>query len=155
MPLLLPVLSQSLAAVFSGPALSPDAAAGRLASAYAGYAAGGMALGIPWVPTGAEEQRLRLRLRAALVPETGSPVSMASAFTEGVLAFWLTPPVPFGPGVVTVIPGLIGLQTGLAAFFANPLNPSAAVASCVASLLDQATRTVVVVYPVTGPAPLV
>lgn len=155
MPLILPMLTQGLAAALSSPTPSFDAAAERLAGAYARYAAAGTAAGIPWVPTGAEELRLRMRLRAGMVKDGGSPLAFATAFSEGLLAFWMTPPVPFGPGVTAAMLGLPGLQVTLAAFFANPNNPTPAVVSTLAGALDLATRTVVVVYPVTGPVPLI
>lgn len=154
MPLLPNELRQDLARALAVPTSSYGEAAARLAAAYARYAAGAVAGVLPWVPTGQEEGRLRRALAAALRP-AGAPGVVGAAWALGVTQFWLAPPVPFGAGVVTVVPGAAALAQAVTVALLNPRNSSAASAASLALALDTATRTVLVTIPPSGPVPLV
>lgn len=154
MPLLPTVLCQDLARALSTSAPSHGAAAAKLAAAYARYAAGATAGAFPWVPTGQEEARLRRALAAALGP-SGAPPIVGAAWVLGLTQFWLLPPVPFAPGLVTAMPGAVALAPAITTALLNPRNTSGAAAASLASALDAATRTVLVTIPPSGPVPLV
>lgn len=120
------------------------AACQQLAGYYQAYAATGQAGGfIPPVFTGLEQAQFANVLAAAfdLSPPSGTPASAAAAFVGAVTAFWMTPPVVFGPGLVTSFPGAAALQATLVALFSN-FNDAATAASGLAAALDVATKTV-------------
>lgn len=148
------LLVQGFASVFAAPARSSEQAADQMAGVYARYARGATAGALPWVPTGAEQQRLRAALAAATVP-MGTPQMLAQAWASGLAAFWLAPPVPFPPGVASAFPGQPALVGALSSLFSNPRNQVTTAAAGLGSALDAATRTILVQVPVVGPVPLV
>ena len=152
--MLLPaVLLQGLASALR-PSRSPQAAAQAWGAAYAAYARAAQAAGVPWVPTGAEEARFSATLVRSMTVG-GSPSLLAGAVCDAILAFWMLPPVVFGPGAVTAFGGQAVLQSSLAALFSNPRNEGTIVATHAAAAMDAASRTVIVTLPIVGPSPLV
>lgn len=148
------VLRAELTRIFSVSSGSPAEAAAKLAAAYGRYAQTATAGVVPWVPTGLEERRLRGVLVVSLGP-TGSAPVVARAWAQGVTAFWFAPPVVFGVGAVTAVPGAALLLPTLTALFLSPRNSVVSAAASLASALDAATRTVLVTLPPAGPVPLV
>jgi hypothetical protein len=135
--------------------LSARDAAQKWARAYADYAQMGQADGIPPLLTGGEALMLENSLYSVLSsPKTATPATMAAAWAAGVVSFWNAPPVFFGPGnVITAslaMPIILPLMT--ASFFNNRTTPEIA-AAAMASTLDAATRTVIVLIPFPTPHP--
>lgn len=153
MALIPSVLIGQLAGAFAAPVRDASTAARRHAIAYECYARSAMAGAFPWAATGAERERLVQSLLGAMIP-AGSGPQMAGAWAQGLLAFWLAPPVVFGAGVVTAFPGQPALAAALTAAFSNPNNTAATAAVSVSQALDAATRTILVTLPILGPVPL-
>lgn len=147
-------LRDGLGAALARPSNTALEAAGKQAAAYGRYATGALAGVVPWVPTGTEEARLQGALLVGMVPG-GNPALLAASWAQGLAAFWLLPPAIFGPGVATAFGGAPLVVGGLTPLFSNPLNPASISALTMASILDAATRTVIVTLPVVGPVPLV
>lgn len=154
MPLVSKILESGLLAVFKAQkGLSASDAAQKWAKAYADYAQMGMAGGIPAVLTGAEAKGLESKLYSVLsAPKSATAGSIALAWATGVVSFWSAPPVSFGPGKVIVAALALPIITpGLTAVFSNGKNTPEGCASQMASTLDSATKTVIVLLPVPPP----
>lgn len=114
--------------------------------AYDGYALPAMAGAFPGVFTGSEKTRFSTALTSLFAsPSTGTPVLAATAFMNALTGYWLTPPVAFGAGVVSVITGLSAISSLFTTLFTDP----DAAADHIATILDTATKTVTVAF--TGP----
>lgn len=117
------------------------------ASAYKSYAQ--VANAGVFLPTftGLEEGILATALAGAFAAGIAAPNLTPEAMEAAFIAFWLTPPVIFGAGVVTAAaPGLAALIR--ATFPINILAVSApAAAAVIAVAIDTWTRTVAVTIP--------
>ena len=143
-------LTASILAVFKSKPKSAALAARRLAAAYQAYtltAQAGVAL--PLFTT-LESEGLEQALLPAMNAQTGTAATMASAWSSGVSAYWLTSPAPviFSDGVnagaVPVVPGAPTLIPILTAIFSNPRNTEVSAAQGIAQALDSATRTITI-----------
>ena len=149
MPLIPSTLQQALSAAFKSHPDSPRVAAQKFAKAYADYAQTAMALSSRPLFTGLEAKLLEVTLYSAIAnPKVGTPATLAAAWATGVASFWMAPPVVFTGGQVgavlqaaTVIPII---TPGLTACFANLANTEDLAAMTMATILDAATRTVMV-----------
>jgi hypothetical protein len=87
---------------------SAEACAQKMASAYNLYAKAALALGGTPILTGGEKTALQGILLSALKSPNGVIGTYASAWYQGVVAFWSpviwTPPPGYGPGALTVPP---------------------------------------------------
>lgn len=130
----------------NGTPVAMDAAL-KMADAYTNYCRTGMfGTSIPTILPGATSLLQTTLLGAMATPAAGTPAKFAKAWADGVLAFWLTPPVAVlgvQSGVVTAIPGAAALTGILTPLFANPTNTAEAVAAQLASALDTATKTTI------------
>lgn len=96
----------------------PEEAAKKMADAYGAYAQGAGALGGVPVLTGSEKTVIEMMLASVLRNQNGVITAYASAWYNGIVAFWApvvwTPPPggTHGPGVVT-IPASVSIQSGL------------------------------------------
>ena len=140
-------LESALVVALSASPASSIAAAKGMADAYATYAGAAMAGVTLPVFTGLEKNALMSQLIAAIaVPLVGSPATLATAWSSGVSAFWLTPPVVFvGPGLAGTVSGFTGqsaLQSSLQTAFLMLTNSISQTAALMASALDVATKTV-------------
>lgn len=135
---------------------TPEEAGQKWAQAYADYAAAAMSpVAAPPASLAAGQAVLARALGATFrtslaAPQTAS--QMAAAFT----AFWLTPPVVFGAGLVTAVTGTTVLAAGLPGVWAANTASSAPAEPAmqrVAGLLDVFTHTVIVTTP--GAPPVV
>ena len=154
MPLVSKLLEAGLLKVFKAQSgLSAQDAAQQWAQAYATYAQMGMAGGIPPVLTGGEAKGLESKLYGVLsAPKSATAATIALAWATGVVAFWSAPPVSFGPGKVIMAALALPIITpGLTAVFSNGKTSAEACASQMASVLDGATKTVIVLLPVPPP----
>ena len=159
MPLVPAQLIQGLLAVFKSQPSDTMVAAQQIAMAYDAYCKTAVAPpGLP-ILTGFEAQVMAQVLAGGL--SAGAAPAVASAFGNGINSYWLTPPVIFvgGPaaGVATAVGGLGVLISGLTSVFANTNNTNESAATQIGTLMDAATKTVVVTYatppPPAGPPP--
>lgn len=156
MALVAKTLEISLLQMFkSQKGLSARDAAHKWARAYADYAQMAQADGIPPLLTGAEAVMLENSLYSVLSgPKVATPATMAAAWASGVVSFWNAPPVFFGPGnVITASLAMPIILPLLTASFLNSRTTPEAAAATMASTLDAATRTVIVLIPVPTPHP--
>lgn len=154
MPLVSKILEAGLLKVFKAQkGLSASDAAKGWADAYDSYAKMATAGGIPAVLTGAEALGLEKKLFAVLsAPKTAVPGKIALAWATGVVSFWSAPPVSFGPGKVAVAAAALSIITpGLSSVFANTKITAEGCAAQMASTLDSATKTILVLMPVPPP----
>ena len=161
MPIVMAKLAKGLADVFRSQPDSGAMTASKIAQEYDLYCK--PALAAPGMPifTGAEKKALEGPLAAALSNQNGTAAMVAQAFSMGIQAYWLAPPVIFsgGPasGVVTAMPGAAAVIAPLTAAFSNLNNTEDTIGQLIAAALDAATKTVLVTYatppPPTGPPP--
>lgn len=154
MPLVSKILEAGLLQVFKAQkGLSASDSAQKQAKAYADYAQMGMAGGVPPVLTGAEAKGLESKLSQVLsAPKSATAGSIALAWATGVVSFWSSPPVSFGAGKVLLAALALPIITpGLTACFASiPKSPEACAAQ-MATALDLATKTVIILMPTPPP----
>jgi len=162
MPLVVVDLFNSIKSVFEDVSqnqkTSLDAAKG-LAGAYNSYASTAMAGVATPIFTGAEEAIMTGTLAAVLTP-MGAAATFAMALQNAILSYWLAPPVNFigtHPGMVTVAPGVLTLGASLTSVLSNPMNTIESAAQQMATLIDVATKTVIVTFfpppPIPPPPP--
>lgn len=154
MPLVSKILEAGLLKVFKAQdGLSASDSAQKMAKAYGDYAQMAMAGGIPPILTGLETMALQKTLYAVMsAPKAATAATMAAAWATGVVSFWSAPPVSFGPGKVIVAALALPIITpGLTAVFLNGQNTAESSASQMATVLDLATKTVIVLMPVPPP----
>ena len=146
MPLIPSILQKGLSDIAENYPDSASDAANKMAKAYADYARGAVAGGLPITLTGGEEKRLAAALLSAFAGGNGTPATGAMAWAAGLTAFWLSPPVVFGAGVVTValFPAVVPAVLGSIAAPSSDKSPPIAQ---VVQGLDTATRTVLVLIP--------
>lgn len=105
MPLNLGQLANDLEKVVTDHPKNPAIAAQKLAKAYEAYASQATGAGLPVSLTGSEVTRLQAAILPAIAsPLLGLPPIFGAAWQVGITAFWIAPPVLFGPGLVTVPP---------------------------------------------------
>ena len=154
MPLLPNVLQKGLLEISRSHPKSASDAAAKMAKAYADYARGALAAGVPATFTGTEEKRLRVALESAFAGGNGTPATGAQGWAAGLTSFWLSPPVIFGPGaVVSAIPPFSISVVGALSAIAAPSKAVEPPVAQVAQGLDIATRSVMVFIP-PGPNPV-
>lgn len=162
MPLVVATLSTQLASVFKSRPSSGVEAAQKIADAYDAYCK--TAVAAPGVPvfTGAEKMNFFGILSPALASaDAGDPNVVAQAFSDALMAYWMSPPVMFvgGPasGMVTVVSGYSAIVTPIAVALKNTSNTEDSTGMQIATQLDIATKTVLVTYttppPPAGPPP--
>lgn len=125
------------------------AAATSLSNAYYIYAQAATAGAAVPIFTGTEVGRLRaLLLKAMIQPSAGRAVTMAGAWADGILSFWMMPPVPFAgagqAGAVTGVASIPAIRSGLLPILSNVRNTSNSAATQIAQVLDTATRGILV-----------
>lgn len=161
MPVVMANLASGLANVFRSQPSSGAEAAQKITAEYDLYCKPAMAApGLP-IFTGAGKSAMEGLLAGALSSNMGAAAAVAAAFSAGIQAYWLSPPVTFvgGPatGVVTAMPGAASVIAPLTAAFLNLANTEDTIAQAIASALDAATKTVLVTYstppPPSGPPP--
>ena len=152
MPLNPAPLEDALRFILDTPPPNAALSAQRFAKAYADYAAGAVAGSYgPVVLTGTERPRLEALLRAALTAPVGAAPVLATAWATGLQLFWTG--AVFGPAAATAVAGVPAVIGGLTALYLNLASTKAAAAAGTATVLDVATRTVIVVGP-SGPQPV-
>ena len=144
MALVKTVLSDAFKALVDHPPTTARAAADAYAAAYQLYASSALAGVVPPTFTGTEQVKFANILFAVLNVLPGTPANAAAAYVAGVTAFWLTPPVVFGAGVVTAFAGAPAMLAALTLLF-GVINDRDTFAGGLADILDTATKTVVVV----------
>ena len=159
MPLVKPILEKGFRDIIESPPKNPIEAANKMAGVYADYAASALAL--PAGPpnfTGTEKRVMANILVGGFNP-MGSPPAAVGAILSGVVAFWTSPPVIFGPGVppaigpsTLVLPlGSAALQICLVSSFGNPNISSGRAAALLANCFDAFTKLVQVTFPIVAP----
>ena len=113
-----------------------------MAALYAAYAQTGMFGASLPVFTGAEKAALAAKLAAVFSLPAPNPAAFGTAWSTGLTAFWLTPPIVVTgvqSGAVTALAGGATVSGVLAAI--GPSNLAPVAASKVASALHTATLT--------------
>lgn len=160
MPLASPLLQAGLLQVFKDQQnMTPRLAAQKMAKAYDDYAKTALAGAFPPIFTGTEVQKLEKTLFSAISePRAGAAPLIAAAWGAGVVAYWSAPPVLFAgpiPGASMVLlaaPAMGIIVPALTACFQNSKNTEESAAALMASILDGATRTVMVLITLPPPA---
>ena len=142
MPLNPTQLRQDLNKILSDVNQKPPQIASALANAYQNYAlTGEFQPGfLPFLPTNVA--LLQQSLLAAIQIPAGNPVLFAQAWSTGLTAYWLTPPVVITGGTVLGVPGVLAATPLLTTLFANIQATVPSTASGLASILDTVSRTV-------------
>lgn len=161
MPLVVSTLASELKTIFESMPTDGALAASKLAGAYDKYCKAALAGGIPPVFTGAEKPALEGFLAGVLASGAGSAAQVAQAWSTGIQAYWVAPPVPFmAPpiaGVVTAMPGAASAVSTITGVLSNMANTEDSAAQGLAAALDVATKTVLVTFttppPPAGPPP--
>jgi len=159
MPLDMSSLARGLAAIFKSWPSNGTEAASKIAEEYDKYCRKGKAPPGSPVFTGAEKPALASVLAGAIGAPGGSAAAAAAAFSSGIQAYWLSPPVPFvggaASGVSSAMPGAAAIIGPLTGALSNLANSEEAIGQQIASQLDAATRTVLVIFatPTSGPPP--
>jgi len=157
MPLVVSQLTSDIQAVFASKPPSGAVAAQKIAAAYDSYCKTGLAGGVPPLLTGTEAKRMEGPLAGALSSSSGSAAAVGAAFSSGVQAYWLSPPIPFmAPpitGVVTAVPGAGAVAGAVTGALSNVANSEATIAAQIAAALDAATKTVLVTFATPPPSP--
>lgn len=143
MPLNPPALLKPLLKLFKEGSTDPVKTAKIMADAYVKYTS--KALFTPGVPvfTGIEHELLQATILVVLNPILMNPAGLATAWSAGITAFWLAPPILAPPGVVTACPGAIALIPVMTAICSVPGQPAEVAAAAMAASIDIATRTTI------------
>jgi hypothetical protein len=154
-------LQSGISSVFRAQLPSGSDVAKRIADEYNKYCS--MAMAPPGKPIfkGIEKNVIRSALAACWGQAGSSPAMVATILAQSVQAYWLAPPVMFtgGPamGVAISMAGFAALVPAITAALSNLANSEDSAALALATALDVATRTVLVVYstptPPAGPPP--
>ena len=161
MPLNATSLQSGFASVFRAQYSTAAEVARRIAEEYDKYCSMGMAPPGKPVFRGVEKNAIQSALAACWGSVGSDPAMVAAVFAQSVQVYWLAPPVMFvgGPamGVATSMAGAAALPAQIAAILSNLGNNEDLAALSLATVLDVATRTVLVVYstpvPPAGPPP--
>lgn len=152
MPFNLPALTQGFLRVINNPPPSPTDTARIIANAYAEFVRPALGVGAPGAFTGTEAARMATIMASGFSPN-GNPAAASNAIVNSVTAFWLTPPVIFGPNPVVSFGGGPVLLTCLKTL-SNPQVKGPDAARKLANCFDKATRLVLVQPPVGPPVPI-
>lgn len=147
MALVLTDLSQGFLDMANNPPPSAAEAAKKAADIYEAYAQKATGGGFPPTLTGSEKERMKVALQGAFSAVPSAAPVAASAWLQGLTAFWLTPPVVFGAGAVSgAVPPLntvVACLAGISAPAPSAEAPTTQVATC----LHTATLQVQVFIP--------
>lgn len=149
MPFILAELENAFLTLSRNPPKTPREAAKVIANGYAKYAKPATGVGVPAIFTGTEAARMANAMATAFHPK-GNAATAAAGMAAGVLAFWLTPPIAFGPNITVSWPGfsvLLGCLKGMRSTGVSATQAARKAANC----FDTATRLVLVQPAVPGP----
>jgi hypothetical protein len=148
MALVQATLKASLKALMDTNPSTGAAAATAWGAAYSAYAILGQANGIPGIFTGLEGTQFANALLPVFSTDNSTAAQAATAFQNAMTAFWLTPPVLFGPtGTTTAITGL----PALTALFTSLFSDKDLASNYLATILDTCTKTVAVTIVIPPP----
>ena len=120
----------------------------RLADAYENYARAAQApTGAPVTLKGFEKRVFATALESVLRSHSSAPQA-AQAIGNAMTAFWLTPPVQFGTGLVTAILP----QAAIGKMLSTKVDSASGAAEAFAGSLDLLTKTVFVTSPTPAPS---
>lgn len=131
----------------------------RWAHAYAVYAADAMSIpptAAPPASLTAGEQTLAAALASVWASSRTSPTT-AQGMAAALTAFWLAPPVVFGAGLVTAVPGTSALAAALQGVWSSNQRGKLSAEACarkVAAAVHAFTTTVITTTPF-SPSPIV
>jgi hypothetical protein len=149
MPFIIQELESAFLSLLRDPPKSGRAAAKVIADAYARYARPAIGVGVPAIFTGTEASRMANAIAGSFNPK-GNAGLASTGMANGVLAFWLTPPVAFGPNITVAFPGYGVLMACLSTLKSTKISENQA-ARKLARCLDSATKLVLVQPAVPGP----
>lgn len=149
MPFVLAELENAFLSLARNPPKTSREAAKVIADGYARYARPATGAGAPAVFTGTEASRMANAMARAF-NSNGNAATAAAGMAAGVQAFWLAPPIAFGPNITVAwsgFPTLLGCLKGMR----STGVPASQAARKLANCLDTATRLVLVQPAVSGP----
>ncbi len=131
----------------------------RWAHAYALYAADAMSIPPTAAPPAslAANERVLATALGALWQTSRTATQTAQGMATALTAFWLSPPVVFGAGVVTAVPGTATLSSALLGVWSSNLAGKQSADFCarkVAAAVHVFTSTVITTTPF-SPSPII
>jgi len=158
MPLIPMTLQGPLTQLFTQTAPTPEQSAETMANAYAQYASTALfGAGVP-IFTGLEKATMKATLLAVLNPAIPNPAGFAGAWSSGISAFWLSPPIMVGgalAGPVTSVPGAASIVAAMLPLLIIPSKPAALAAAGLTAAIHAATlTTIATLQPPPGGAPV-
>jgi hypothetical protein len=148
MPLVVGSLQSGIQRVFDQQLEDIQDIARQIAQAYQSYAATAQSpIGAPAVLKGTENRLFEIAL-FNLMKSQAPPPQAANQISQAITGFWLTPPVTFGPGLVTAVIA----QAGVGRLIGTNVKDSSNAAATLAQSLDVMTKTVFVTNPPPAPS---
>jgi len=149
-------LTAELTTVFSGSNDSGAIAADKIATAYDNYCKTAMAgIAVP-IFTGMEKTVFANTLAASLSSPQGNANIVGMAFQNAAMSYWMVPPVNFSGGaaigMVSAMAGVASIGPSITTALSAP-NEAPVIAQLIATILDTATRTVLVAFTAPLPVP--
>ena len=147
------VLAQGILAIADGTSFpaSYEEAGKRWAHAYAAYAKSAMSFGIPQPPNSLDAgEKVLAGIFASSFASSFLTQQTAQQMAAGLTAFWLTPPVTFGTGVVTAVGGTSALAQALPGIWASNMASRLPASTCcqlIAAAIHTFTLTVITTTP--------
>lgn len=149
MPFIIAELENAFLSLARNPPKTPREAAKVIADGYARYAKPATGVGVPAIFTGTEASRMANAMATAFNPK-GNAATAAAGMAAGVQAFWLAPPIAFGPNITVSWAGFSVLLGCLKSMRSTGV-PTSQAARKIANCFDTATRLVLVKPAVPGP----
>jgi len=146
-----PLTSAILQLILQPPA-SPDIAARMLGEIYHAYAQDAKAGALSPILSDLNKGLLTVALTAALKMQPGSLATYALGL-QGLMGYWMTPPVLFGAFPVVVPPSPLIVPTLMSGLLDKSATPDIA-AKTLATALHVATKSMIVVVIPSGPTPV-
>jgi hypothetical protein len=151
MPLVPVILEKGFLDIINNPPANPREAADKMSQVYGDYAKAAASVFGPAAFTGAEQKAMASVLAGGFNPNGAAPAA-SGGIVGGITAFWLSPPVVFGAGVATVVPGPV--LSGCLSVLGNTKIPAGQAAKILANCFDTLTRATIVISgapPFAGP----
>ena len=148
-PFIIKELENAFLSLSQNPPKTSREAAQRIADGYARYAKPATGVGAPAAFTGSEATRMANAMARSFQPLGNAGLSSAG-MANGILAFWLSPPIAFGPNITVAWPGFGVMISCLSSLKSTKVSEAQA-ARKLARCLDAATRLVLVQPAVPGP----
>lgn len=149
MPFVIAELENALISLINNPPSTPRETAKVIADGYAKYAKPALGVGAPAVFTGSEASKMA-NIMARGFNKNGNAGIASNSMAAGILAFWLSPPIAFGPNITVSWAGFPAMTACLSGMINTKISGPQA-ARKIARCIDSATRLVLVQPAAPGP----